>query len=197
MANYDGSVWNLHGLWPDKITATACVNQDTCTSEQYSPSSFSSNTRALLDSGWVGLYNSIDTFRSHEWTKHGTCWNGSPLARGNGNQENFFLTTLTLHQKYNIYKGLAQAGIKPSDSTTYSLSSVVNALKSVLSSGSGGSYVTEDMIQVQCQSSGGKSLLTQVYLCLDQSYRPMNCNCGQGYKGVSNGCSSSIYYPTF
>jgi ribonuclease T2 len=81
LANYDGSVWNLHGLWPDKQNGYICSNVFTCTAEPYQPGVLSSTTVAKMDKYWVGLYNSGDDFRSHEWTKHGTCWKGQALYK--------------------------------------------------------------------------------------------------------------------
>jgi ribonuclease T2 len=199
LGSYDGSAWNMHGVWPDKQTASNCVSPFTCTHESYNPKEFGSGTVTQLDRFWVGLYNDVNDFRGHEWTKHGTCWQGPSLFESSSQQESFFRTSLALHQTYNLFDGLRRAGITPSDTKTYPLSSIVNSFKSVLAGGSGGQYVTEAMMEIQCQNdkATGKSMITQVYLCLDSKYLPTNCNCDQSYQGISNGCSSQILYPTF
>ncbi len=33
---------------------------------------------------WVGLYSDTDTFRKHEWEKHGTCYTPYSVNSGNG-----------------------------------------------------------------------------------------------------------------
>ena len=120
--NFQGSAFSIHGLWPDIDATSYCKTTTFCTHETFNPSSLSHSTQALLDSSWVGFYNDIDDFRSHEWTKHGTCWQGRSLVDSNQVQENFFLTVHSLWKNYDLFRGLAQAGVHPSNSQLYSYS---------------------------------------------------------------------------
>lgn len=152
-----------------------------------------------MDKYWVGLYNSVDDFRTHEWTKHGTCWKGQTLFKSAQLQDSYFGTVLALRSTYNLFDGLRQAGINPSDSSLFPLQSVTQALLNYLKRVSGNPNVNDSMIQIQCQkdSQTGYSMLTQVYVCLDDNYSPMNCNCRTDYTGPNNSCASSIFYPTY
>ena len=65
--------FNLHGLWPS--------NQDknsspmSCSTDDFSFNSLPTLEQQQADVYWSGLYNSQAKFLSHEWSKHGTCWN--------------------------------------------------------------------------------------------------------------------------
>lgn len=65
---------NLHGLWPDTFNPND--RPFNCDVNNYDEQHIEKNILAEMDRVWVGLYNSTFWFRSHEWGKHGTCWNG-------------------------------------------------------------------------------------------------------------------------
>jgi len=75
MGNFDGSNFNIHGLWPSGDASDDCATPESCQNIPYDNSKFAAQTNQQLDAAWVGVYNTIKSFRTHEWTKHGTCWN--------------------------------------------------------------------------------------------------------------------------
>lgn len=77
MGNFDAKRWNIHGLWPNTVLPTSCGMISTCTTEKYDKTKLSPETTKAVDLAWNGLYNSSDSFRKHEWEKHGTCYPGS------------------------------------------------------------------------------------------------------------------------
>lgn len=64
---------NIHGLWPE--TNSSSIKPWYCLQNDYDESRLSQDLLAELDKYWVGLYTDAFWFRSHEWGKHGTCWN--------------------------------------------------------------------------------------------------------------------------
>lgn len=73
LGNLRPNLLNIHGLWPD--TADPAKRPFNCQENLYDESKLDANTKQTMDKFWVGLYNSTFWFRSHEWGKHGTCWN--------------------------------------------------------------------------------------------------------------------------
>ncbi len=63
---------NLHGLWPDTFNPND--RPFNCDLNKYDENKIQPEILAEMDKVWVGLYNSTFWFRSHEWGKHGTCW---------------------------------------------------------------------------------------------------------------------------
>ncbi|KAG2646986.1 ribonuclease 1-like [Panicum virgatum] len=90
-------------------------------------------------------------FWSYEWKKHGTCSN---LA-----QHDYFARALAIKAAYNLTAILAGAGIVPSDTATYSLSSVRDAIAQ-------GTGFTANL---ECnRDADGNAQLFQVYQCVDR-----------------------------
>jgi ribonuclease T2 len=90
-------------------------------------------------------------FWSYEWKKHGTC--------SNLEQHDYFKRALELKAAHNLTAILADAGIVPSDTETYSLSSVRDAIAQ-------GTGVTANL---QCNSNAdGEAQLFQVFMCVDK-----------------------------
>ena len=90
-------------------------------------------------------------FWSYEWKKHGTCSN---LA-----QHDYFARSLAIKAAYNLTAILAGAGIVPSDTATYSLSSVRDAI----------AQGTGFAANLECnRDADGNAQLFQVYQCVDR-----------------------------
>ncbi len=90
---------NYHGVWPNKLDGN---HPFFCSQEEYDPSKLTSATRDQLLNVWNGLYSSTDSFLSHEYTKHGTCFKvpgeKSFLSQSN-HQEGFFSSALDMLQR--------------------------------------------------------------------------------------------------
>jgi ribonuclease T2 len=109
---------------------------------------------ASLDRSWPTLScksrRSFE-FWSYEWKKHGTC--------SNLGQRDYFARALALKAAHNLTAILAAAGIVPSDTATYSLRSVGDAVAR-------GTGFTANL---ECnRDAGGETQLFQVYQCVDR-----------------------------
>ncbi|OEL21641.1 Ribonuclease 1 [Dichanthelium oligosanthes] len=110
---------------------------------------------ASLDKNWPTLScksgHSLE-FWSYEWKKHGTC--------SNLEQHEYFSRALTLKAWYNLTSILSDAGIVPSDSGTYLLDSVRDAIGFTAN--------------LECnRDADGEAQLFQVYLCVDREAKEL------------------------
>jgi len=129
--------WTIHGLWPDKCDLTYEQSCD--------PSRAYSNIEGLLIDGgqqslvsymntyWVSNNESPEAFWEHEWATHGTCYSTlQPGCFANYKEGDeaviFFARAVSLFQSLPTYDWLASAGITPSRTETYSLSTLIDAL---------------------------------------------------------------------
>ena len=83
---------------------------------------------------WVSDEGSANSFWAHEWNKHGTCISTlDPDCYANYEPTEevaaFFQTVVNLYKTLPTYEWLADAGIKPSNSKTYTLAAMQAALK--------------------------------------------------------------------
>jgi ribonuclease T2 len=136
--------WTIHGLWPDNCDGTFTSNCDP--SRDYTgiatllTNQGASSTLSFMNTFWVDINGQNEQFWEHEWAAHGTCYStlarqclpaGSPTG---AEAVSFFTTTVNLFQTLPTYQFLANAGITPSTTQTFSLSTLIAALKT----GSGG-----------------------------------------------------------
>ena len=139
VANYKADNFDLHGLWPSLGTSDSCKNIQNCRAETYNEGSLQQSTVAQLDSYWVGLYSSSQTFRKHEWEKHGTCWvSGASssfrrllskvLGASQNDQDTYFAEVLSAHSKYNLVHILSANDITPSDTKSYTAAAIKRAI---------------------------------------------------------------------
>ncbi|CAL5071627.1 unnamed protein product [Urochloa decumbens] len=109
---------------------------------------------ASLSRSWPTLScKSGDSFEfwSYEWKKHGTCSNLEP--------HDYFARALALKAAHNLTEILAAAGIVPSESESYSISSVSDAIRK-------GTAFTANL---ECnRDTDGQTQLYQVYQCVDK-----------------------------
>ncbi|PAN14992.1 hypothetical protein PAHAL_2G456700 [Panicum hallii] len=114
---------------------------------------------ASLGRNWPTLScRSGDSFEfwSYEWKKHGTCSNLRP--------HDYFARALALKEAHNLTAILAAAGIVPSDTETYSLSSVSDAIAAA----------TGATANLQCnRDKDGQTQLYQVFQCVDREAKKL------------------------
>ncbi|PAV22516.1 ribonuclease T2 [Pyrrhoderma noxium] len=84
---------------------------------------------------WINQGAPNNEFWAHEFSKHATCTSTFDISCYDNYQEhedvvNFFDAVIRAFKMYPTYDILASAGIIPSNSTTYTLSQIQNALKS-------------------------------------------------------------------
>ncbi|KAL6841727.1 hypothetical protein ACP4OV_028239 [Aristida adscensionis] len=128
---------------------------------------------ASLDRNWPTLScksgRSLE-FWSYEWNKHGTC--------SNLGQHDYFAAALALKARHNLTAVLAGAGVVPSDTETYSLDAVGDAI----------AEGTGFRANLECnRDADGSAQLFQVYQCVDkQGKKLIDCplsmpsKCGSG-----------------
>ncbi|KAL5345173.1 Ribonuclease T2 precursor (RNase T2) [Pseudogymnoascus australis] len=130
--------WTIHGLWPDHCDGTYDANCD--------PSREYSNITAILnsfgktdlltymDTNWKDYQGDDESFWEHEWNKHGTCISTLDTTcyddyKPQTEVADYFEKTVELNKGLNSYKILADAGITPSATATYTLAQIQDALK--------------------------------------------------------------------
>jgi len=136
--------WTLHGLWPDLCDGSY---DEFCTeAPQYTNITQilkAADQSALLDymnTYWVPNSGTSEHFWEHEWNKHGTCINTlAPSCYGDSYTAgtevvDFFTRTVALFKTLDSYTALANAGITPSTSKTYTQAEIQAALTAVTGS---------------------------------------------------------------
>ncbi|KAH2828439.1 hypothetical protein KXW08_004447 [Aspergillus fumigatus] len=129
--------WTIHGLWPDFCDGGF---------DQYCDSKrrYSNISLILVDSGradlleymsdfWKDFRGDDEDLWEHEWNKHGTCISTletTCYADYYPQQEvvDYFNKTVEIFQKLPTYQTLANAGIVPSHTETYTLDEIQAAL---------------------------------------------------------------------
>ncbi|XP_062185475.1 ribonuclease 3-like [Phragmites australis] len=133
-----------------------------------------------LDRNWPSLSckNGGQSMRfwSYEWRKHGTC---SGL-----DQHDYFEAALALKSRHNLTAILASAGIVPSDSRTYFLSSIRDAI----------SDATGFAVNLECnRDESSEAQLFQVYQCVDRDGKELiDCTLPMRSK-----CTDRVKLPSF
>jgi len=166
--------FGIHGLWPNYATchgrdddAFSIVGRrgkcwpEYCEEEDgnaLSPWEIR-DLVASLARNWPTLScRSGDSFEfwSYEWKKHGTCSNLRP--------HDYFARALALKAAHNLTAILASAGIVPSDTETYSLSGVSDAIAAA----------TGATANLQCnRDKDGQAQLYQVFQCVDREAKQL------------------------
>jgi ribonuclease T2 len=115
-------------------------------------------------------------FWSYEWKKHGTC--------SNLDQHEYFEAALALKARHNLTAILADAGVVPSDTETYSVSSISDAVAE-------GTGFTANL---ECnRNADGDAQLFQVYQCVDRTGRSLiDCPLSMNSK-----CTDQVKLPVF
>ncbi|CAJ0554604.1 Ff.00g131170.m01.CDS01 [Fusarium sp. VM40] len=131
--------WTIHGLWPDYCDGTYpqfCDSSREYTNIKSIVSKFLGNsTLSYMDKYWVSEDGNDESLWEHEWDKHGTCISTlEPSCYTNyqtgAEAADYVKRTISLFKTLPTYKWLAEAGIEPSDSKTYTATEIQDALAS-------------------------------------------------------------------
>lgn len=176
----DPNFFNIHGLWPSQHSST--YEPSNCHGPSFSDSYLTNSTMAKLKRYWSGLFNPANDFHTHEWTKHGTCWNDDLETKINV-IEDFFQHVMNVAQDYNAHSILTQAGIVPG--SVYPLQKIQTALAKA--------YGSMDAFVIHCQAGQ----LNELQVCLDKNYKPMSCpkTTKLALKLSGPPCGSIVGYP--
>ncbi|KAI9843775.1 MAG: ribonuclease T2-like [Sclerophora amabilis] len=143
--------WTLHGLWPDRCDGTYDANCD--------PSRKFSNITGILESFeknelldymstyWKDYKGDDETFWEHEWSKHGTCISTLEVKcyteyKPQEELVDYFQKAVDLFKGLPTYETLADAGITPDTSKTYTSAEILAAI----------SAVTDHEVTIGCSS---------------------------------------------
>jgi len=167
VAQVNPQFFNIHGLWPQTKEGD---DPSGCSTINYDDALLDSSVTGMLPSRWSGLYNNSTGFHSHEWEKHGRCWNQNPVFVASSASKNpvneFFSTVVWISQKIHIFEALQSKGVTPSTDEIYHLQDFENAIKSAFGISN---------VQINCNYKDGTQYLDSIYLCLDLQYNIMNC----------------------
>ncbi|RJE21012.1 ribonuclease T2 [Aspergillus sclerotialis] len=130
--------WTIHGLWPDNCDGS--YEQFCDKSREYSnitkilKSQDRSDLLDYMSEYWKDINGDDETFWEHEWNKHGTCINTiEPDCYENYEPQievgEFFEKVVDLFKGLDTYQALADAGIIPDSSETYTFDEIQSALK--------------------------------------------------------------------
>lgn len=207
--------FTIHGLWPSQNYSLQ--DPSACTDEAFDVRQIS-ELLPKMEIVWASLWptNNADeasssqtkqdeSFWSHEWSKHGTCASEYYSMRS---QYDFFSTVLDIKFHTPLYQMLATKGIVPSNSKTYTLSQINDAL---------GSFGYEGVIFCQPPPktrAPGVTLSSPQLLSIELCFFPENGRSVDGsaassigglnhrrceeavYTGASGSCEeNSIWYP--
>ncbi|KAF7337842.1 RNase Gf29 [Mycena venus] len=132
--------WTIHGLWPDFCDLQFAENCDPSRAYKDIGGLLSDqgadDTLNFMNTYWVDINGENEQFWEHEWKTHGTCMSTlKPTCLPEDSPRGaeavaFFTTVVNLFQTLPTYTWLANQGITPSSSETYTLASLNSALKS-------------------------------------------------------------------
>ncbi|KAI5361631.1 Putative ribonuclease T2 [Septoria linicola] len=129
--------WTIHGLWPDNCDGTYEANCDDRRAytniTQILNAAGKQDLVSYMNTYWQSNSGSAETFWEHEWSKHGTCISTLDPDCYTSYQPteevpDFFQKVVDTFKTLPTYDWLAEAGITPSTSTTYTLSQLQQAL---------------------------------------------------------------------
>jgi len=155
--------WVVHGLWPSIKTeiGPAFCNRSL-------PFNFDSIKWLLpqLLKFWPNLYTNtpLDSFWKHEWEKHGTCAVGLPNIKS---ESDYFSSTLSLRDKYDLGAILAQSSIVPDDTLLLDLDKIIHTIKSSLN--------VEPMLVCYVLKDSNIQYLSQMQVCLNKEFELVDC----------------------
>eukprot|EP01016_Furgasonia_blochmanni_P020903 TRINITY_DN23285_c0_g1_i3.p1 TRINITY_DN23285_c0_g1~~TRINITY_DN23285_c0_g1_i3.p1 ORF type:complete len:348 (-),score=30.23 TRINITY_DN23285_c0_g1_i3:139-1182(-) len=202
------SKFNLHGLWPSNLKGEDPLS---C---RHSPIHFDKLGKDInqkMERHWSGLFHSRFMFISHEWSKHGTCWNdtlGESVWRKVASkssvmrrfitavfgydpevrkQRGYIQKAIDINLRYNMFDILGRGSITPRDKEPYQVGQIRRAIAQALN-------ITS--FDLSCLSKQHEQYLERVFVCLDLHYKPIDCP-KKHRRGDACDPTQSIYYPTF
>ncbi|KRX04367.1 Ribonuclease T2-like protein [Pseudocohnilembus persalinus] len=182
---YTGKDFNVHGLFANGKQDKQCWYWVNCEDYTYVESEIDMEILDWMNKYYVGLYNDSVEFRTHEYEKHGSCYNYDKSITTNAQRENFFFGKIKdLANQYDIVKAMNDYGIYPDDTKKYSEQDLQNAL----SVGFNNKGIT---FSFQCDQIDGDYYLNVVDICFDLDYNLMTCPC------AANNCDQPFYIPSY
>ncbi|KAJ4398504.1 Ribonuclease T2 precursor (RNase T2) [Didymella pomorum] len=113
--------WTIHGLWPDNCDGTY---KSTCDSSR----AYTDISCTLQDRGATDILNYMETYwKDYQGKDESFCCYTN--YRAEDELIDFLNTTITLFKDLPTYQWLANAGITPSSSKTYTNTAITSALK--------------------------------------------------------------------
>jgi len=148
--------FTIHGLWPQRNDGTW---------PQFCPGPTWNGTelepiRTQLDDYWPSYFSPPREFWDHEWSKHGTCvvYNSTLIYE----LYDYFQTTLTFRNIYDVTKVLEVSEIVPSDDVLYQKNQVTESIVKYFGV----------MPKMQCYNK----FLHGIVMCFDDQLRLKNCS---------------------
>lgn len=196
------SAFNLHGLWPN-VREDYRKSPFDCKSTTISIPSLPQDLQNALKYYWNSLYSPASDFLNHEWQKHGSCWNPQAvsipevpsdikpliidtldaLTSEIKHQSSYIKVAIALSQKYNVFKALASRGILPNNERILTKDEILDALENAFGVRN---------YQILCSKDRtGSSFLTEVRMCLDKNYNPVECY------SLQFNCANTMIFPTY
>lgn len=130
--------WTVHGLWPDNCDGSFEQFCDTSLEVEDVAAIIEQHDPELLKEMhglWKDFRGNDANLWKHEWNKHGTCYTTLKPACYGGSIErsknvfDYFNITMNLYRQLPTYDWLADAGIVPSETKTYSKEEILAVLK--------------------------------------------------------------------
>ncbi|XP_780287.3 ribonuclease Oy [Strongylocentrotus purpuratus] len=155
--------WTIHGLWPSN---PGKLGPENCNSTWKFDVTKISDLVAEMNASWPNCITdeAYDSLWSHEWDKHGTCASLLPALYG---EHNYFQKTLTLRKQFDIKGMLEASAIVPSKTNSYDYPTIFNAVK--------GAIGTDPTVTCVYDHKTQLVYLSQVEICLDKQFNPVNC----------------------
>ncbi|XP_058790236.1 ribonuclease Phyb-like [Phymastichus coffea] len=170
------NIWTIHGLWPSNKHGKHPSN---CNDEKYNPNLLSSSLRTMMKEKWptFNLKLSIDSFWSHEWSKHGTC---AMALESTNTLPKYFSKSLQLLDQYNLGVVLADSGIIPGK--TYNYSDLFTVIQNTLG--------VKTYIKCATNNITKEQYVQEFNVCFDKSFKLTDCS-----DENRTNCKSEIIYP--
>ncbi|OXU23130.1 hypothetical protein TSAR_005385 [Trichomalopsis sarcophagae] len=172
--------WTIHGLWTNRYNGNHPFNCDDET--RFRPNSVNEALKHEMSLKWRTYKSGFTNqrFWSYEWKKHGTCAAEVPETNS---IKKYVSKALNLLDTYNMKTLLQKANIQPGGS--YEYNTVFNAFRNVLG--------VEGRLGCAKNPKNGEQYLFEAYICLDKSFRPINCVSYAGLPGCKH--NKKVVYP--
>lgn len=195
--------WNIHGLWPNNDSPE--TSPQDCSELNFRESDIDPGFKSTLFKNWNGLYSNTWTFLRHELSKHATCWtpavqdenadvnvidilNANDINSSRGFFNAFMQVSVYLNQYIDAYNTLYKAGIRPSVTRGYTLSSVLGAFNQRFGFANAAIPVCDKSTTLR------NKLLKELRFCLDLNYAPVSCN-ARKVAAASRFCGQTVMLP--
>ena len=120
--------FTIHGYWPNYNSGYPACCKSSYQEGDISDIFKDAAMEKKLNTYWPALKRC--KFVEYEFEKHGTC--AMNVYNGTSGVKDYLNAALNLREKYNLLEILADAGIKPSDSTKYPASQIREAISAAV-----------------------------------------------------------------